>query len=298
MMRGNWFKKSISLIVAFVLVFGIAAPAFAANNQNANEDKIGYIALGDAMTFGEGLNVDPENEEDREIPYPELVAQALAEKGLIDGELDYSTIGDKKYRVEELRYLLDMNYAGDGYTDAIGGMPTLRKNAPYAEWVAGADYITINVGVNNFASYIVKQLVYYLENDGEQLYDFNYDAISEELSGITDADVLAVADSIEDAVMDVMLEAASDNGDIALEFINYAVEVSTYTILSYMANYNALIARIYELNPDVNLYVVGIYNPAAGETLTYDFNEDGEIGQYESIPVGDIFGAIVEMANS
>ncbi len=287
MFKGNLFKKCISFVMVFALMAGFVTPAAAATVALTSESayQAYYVALGDAMTAGVGLD-KPEEE-----AYYVKVAEALGK------EDDYWVYAKNELRVEDLRYLLDSTYNGDGYTASLSSFLKYARKEVQG-YVSNAEVLTINVGVRNFSTYIVEQMVHYLQNDGEQLYSFNWDAISDSLDNITDTDILNVAESVQNVVVAELKAAASDTGDLAVDLINYVVEVGVYAVMSYIANFNGMVDAVNKLNPDVDLYIVGIYNPAEGETLTYDFNEDGVIGQYESINLGDIFGALIEIANS
>ena len=107
------------------------------------------------MTEGIGLSV-------KDTAYYELVAEDLG--------TDSTSVADKRYRIEEIRYLLDDDYAGDGYTASIGGINADRKAGLLKEYVKNAEVISLNIGVNNFSTYIVNQMIHYLENGGETKY--------------------------------------------------------------------------------------------------------------------------------
>lgn len=270
MKKGSFLKKCLSWVMAFAILLGVASPASAAIAA-LNEETYGYVAIGDAMTQGVGLN-DPETE-----AYYAKVAEYLG--------TEFTAVADGRYRIEEIRYLLDDDYAGDGYTASIGGLSADRNAGTVKEYVKNAEVISINVGVNNFSTYLISQLVYYLENQGAVKYEYDFDEFG-------DSDVQDAMENVKNVVMDRLLAAAPDAMDDALELIEYVVEVSTYTYLSYMVSFNAVIKEIYELNPDAELYVVGIYNAMAGDVLTVDTGS-----RTVEVPIGEAFGALVELAN-
>ena len=268
-------NKLLSLVMVIAILMSLAAPAAAATAELLNEEpKYGYIALGDAMTNGVGLN-DPKTE-----AYYAKVAKAL---GM---ENDYKKHANNRYRVEELRYLLDSEYAGDGYTQSILGLSGVRNAGYVKTWVKNAEVITVNVGINNFSTYLIEQMVYYVENKGATKYSYSFDEFFAD-------DVQDALENVQSVVMEQLLAAAPDVGDTALELINFVTEVSTYAMLSYTTSFNAMVSSIYELNPDVELYVIGIYNPAQDEMLSFSNGE-----RTVELPVGDLFGALVELANA
>lgn len=290
--KGSIIKKSISLIMVIAVLMGLAAPASAAVAEKLDTgSSIGYVALGDAITAGLGLYED-------DTRYYDIVADYL--------DTDYVQYSGKLWRAEELRYLLDDSYEGDGYTDSIAGLGAEKKSGIIKDYVKHADVVTVQIGVNNFATYFVKQLMNYLD-PAKTPYEYDFDQITEELFDFQDKftadEITNAVGTVRKAVMEQLLAAAPEEGDIALEFIEYAVEVATYSLLSYVTSFNGMVNAIYELNPDVELYVIGIYNPAAGEVLTYrteDHEVMGEIikGREIEVPIGDAIGAIIELANS
>ena len=291
MFKGSIIKKCISLVMVIAVLMGIAAPASAATAELLDDSKIGYVALGDAITGGYGL-------EQEETRYHQIVAEYLGY------EDTYVRRFGNRWRAEELRYLLDNDYKGDGYTKKFSFLSSQRADIQDA--VKNAEVVTVQIGVNNFATYFVEQLMNYLDPT-KTPYEYDFDQVAKELFDFQDefsADEItnAVA-TVREAVMEQLLAAAPDEGDIALEFIEYAIEVATYSLLSYVTSFNGMVNAIYELNPDVDLYVIGIYNPAAGEVLTYrteDHVVAGELikGREIEIPIGDAIGAVIELANS
>ena len=103
MFKGSIIKKCISLVMVIAVLMGIAAPASAATAELLDDSKIGYVALGDAITGGYGL-------EQEETRYHQIVAEYLGY------EDTYVRKFGNRWRAEELRYLLDNDYKGDGYT--------------------------------------------------------------------------------------------------------------------------------------------------------------------------------------
>ena len=292
MFKGSIIKKCISLVMVIAVLMGIAAPASAATAELLDDSKIGYVALGDAITGGYGL-------EQEETRYYQIVAEYL---GYEDA---YVRKFGNRWRAEELRYLLDNDYKGDGYTKKNFKLLSSQR-ADIQDAVKDAEVVTVQIGVNNFATYFVEQLMNYLDPT-KTPYEYDFDQVAKELFDFQDefsADEItnAVA-TVREAVMEQLLAAAPDEGDIALEFIEYAIEVATYSLLSYVTSFNGMVNAIYELNPNVDLYVIGIYNPAAGEVLTYrteDHVVAGELikGREIEIPIGDAIGAVIELANS
>lgn len=281
---GSILKKCLSCILVCALLISVVSPISAVTSTLAADAHPGYVALGDGATLGVGLKQANEDEgESGEKAYYEIIAEALSKNGVIDDEFDYAAHANRNYRVEEIRYLVDLDYEGDGYTDSISSLDVLRRAGTVRENIKYADVITINVGVNNFSTYIIEQLMYYLDPQtlGQTKYAYSFEEF-------TDAEVIEQLESVKAIVSDKLYTAADDTGDDILDLINFVSEVSTYAILSYITSFNAMVEGIYELNPDVELYIIGIYNFAEGETLSY---------KGHSFEIGTYFGALVELAN-
>lgn len=268
MKRGSLLNKFLSFAVVIAVLMSLTAPALAIVVKS--EETYGYVAIGDAMTEGIGLSV-------KDKAYYELVAEYLG--------TDSTSVADKRYRIEEIRYLLDDDYAGDGYTASIGGINADRRAGTLKEYVKNAEVISLNIGVNNFSTYIVNQMIHYLENGGEVKYSYSFDEFA-------DGEVSKAMDEVKKVVVDRLLAAAPDELDAAVDLVDFVAGVSTYSYMSYVTSFNAVIREIYALNPDVELYVVGIYNAMEGDVLTVDAD-----GRTVEVPIGETFGALVELAN-
>ena len=283
-------KKCISVVLAVVIVMSLAAPAFA-EGAMLRSGSIGYLAMGDDMSNGVGL------ENPQEDSYAVKVAKELYGD---NWESSYKLRAGTKYRVEELRYLIDNDYSGDGYTQQFfGTMDTEferdKKSGAVREEVKSADYITISAGVNNFSTYIVEQMLYYVENGGKVKYSYDIESVLSgyEMQSVDFGDAYGEFEDMKAIVKNELMAAAGDTMDDAVELVDFVAEVSTYTVLSYIVSFNELVNEIYALNPDVELYVVGIYNPMAGETVSVTVN-----GTTRSVDIGKYFGGLLEIANA
>ena len=271
-------KKCGALILALAMVFTSMVPTLAAVGDiiDIEKNKIGYLALGDSMSLGTGLEAPWEE------AYYVLVAEAL---GMED---DYSIHADKLYRVEDIRYLIDDGYLGDGYTKAHSAWDKIRRSGEVKNFVKNAEVISVSVGTNNFSTYIIDQIMYYLENDGKVKYDYSFDQF-------VGKEVDEALQKVQESINGLLLGAADDTTDEMIEFINFVSEISTYAVLSYVQNFNGMVGAIYELNPDVELYILGVYNPAEGEVISINGLTADD---YAEFPIGQFFGGLVEIANA
>lgn len=220
--------------------------------------------------------------------YPYKVQQALHLATGMEVELDQMAISSM--RVEEIRVLLDDSFEGDSYTkwrftgngnwfekaatfDDLEDLDGLRDI--YQKTIAAADVITLDIGVNNFGVFLINH---------SQYKDIDFDDIIDN-SIYFDENLRSVYYAAKDIIKSMITpEGSEDESDTASEI----GEAFAYTFVSYCMNFDAVVKRIYELNPDVKLAVVNIQNVLEGIVMEYKGLE---------IPVGDIYGAIIDIAN-
>lgn len=249
-------------------------------SSNEIEDILnGLMSKDDANVFGYLKN--PEGS------YPDLIRDHYESLGY---NVNLTQLAMSSMRVEEVRILLDETYYGDEYTlwrfladsedevkwfDKAGGLDALRES--YVSSVSNADLITIDIGWNNFGVYISHQISSYMSS-GELWFD---------------TDLSQIFDNEEDLeyalkVKETICEYITEYVDIDEELVTMLTDVLAYSLFGYIHNFDIVIDKIYELNPNVQIVVLGIQN------LLYDLNiqMDGNV-----IPLGDYYGYIVNLAN-
>ena len=251
-------RKYIALLLAVVMTVSITAvAAFAAKGEPSKYDYNGdgqvvYTTLGDSIPAGWSMPGFWEDSKDHAtwptVPgtYPEYVAAGIgADKTHMDAHIGL--------RSQDLRYLLCDDYAGDiavGWrvpttdryrtVDPVGLQEVRRQ---YQRHVAEADIITLGIGINDLT--IPSGI---LDNVQEE----NQDLIAAMLQG---------NNTNPGAEWGSSLDAAYQLADNAV----YMAQVSTLLIgfyRKYCENFDAIVARIHELNPNAKLYVIGYYNAA------------------------------------
>lgn len=218
--------------------------------------------------------------------YPREVANAL--DGLYD-TVNLNQLGISSMRVEEVRVLLDNNYTGDSYTKwrftgadgwfnyATGnadGLNVLRND--YQSKVAAADLITLDIGVNNVGVYVMNQI-----SSGYTKFDSDMNLIDPDMA----ADFEASKAYIRELLVGYVPEFAG-----IMDEQEGLINTLAYAVAGYRYNFDKVVERIYELNPDVTIVVVSIQNLMAGLNITLP-------GMDVVLPLGDLFGKVVDMAN-
>jgi len=196
-------------------------------------------------------------------------------------------------RAEELRILLDNSYYGDSYsawrfvgsepdkwfnlatryTGGRGGLDELREQ--YQAKVAAADLVTVDIGMNNFGVYISYQLTDNYSKDKDlTLID---PALAEEF------------DAGKDYVKELIAQYMPEQSGVLLGMEDF-VDTLAYALVGFCVNFDAVMEKIYELNPDATVVAVSIQNIMDGLNVTLP-GVEGEL------PLGDLFGALINAAN-
>ena len=263
-------KNVISLVLALVMTVSLCVMPAIADNSNAKPYKV-YTAIGDSIPAGYGPYNYLIKGYDR-VPntYPVYVADAVAE--------EYIPLARTGFRTVELRYMLEEDFEGDPpmlfsmgrmYEEEIA----LRKPT-YEPSIVRSDLITLNVGTNDILSYAFYYAKDKLSND--PTYKKITDALNAMLGETDDIGLL----------FNEMFSMANSLGYYAEYFAAFAEGIYV-GFNGLKENWDSIVGDIYALNPDVELLVIGIYNPLKTTSLT----------SYDIYPLGKAFQIIVDLAN-
>ena len=292
----NTAKRFLALLLAVCLLAALGVPALA-----AGEDGFDYVALGASMTNGYGMRyyLDPDlynfpNKLSMDGPgasgyrnhvagsYPYLVGAALQSR--VNKEVTVHQLAQSSMRVEELRYLLDDSFSGDEYTRwrfydpsddsgfwGNGNLDAIKQD--YRESIRNAEFITYDMGVNNFGVYISNQLQ-------SNLFGADFANIVGEKYA---SRFYALRSQIHAAAAGILGSAST------LETVESILDTLTYALLGFEVNFDATMKIIRQLNPDCDIVTVAIQNPMAG----MDVSLKGLI-----IPFGELYAIMCDMANA
>lgn len=282
-------KKTLSIVLCVVMLFALTVPAFAASGKNYY-DYENYMCVGDSIAAGCGLARDgkptnfDQNAEDYTKVYSnnyiylgyDFAAAPNAYHSLVANELGANLLQCARsgLRAVELRYMLDGTYNdydkdciwGNTYFDTDGNgfttadLDALNAYVKYSDKIKQADLISINVGSNDVFSFALNVVLRELTKDTS---DPTLNAIKEYLEKTGNIG----------AAFGKLIDAYQSMGKIA----DLATALTTTMNKAYMqftVNYAAVIERIYEINPDITIVNVGVYNPFDGFRLSADSNLD------------------------
>ena len=328
------WRSVIALVLTVTLVLGTASTAFAQSGTNAaGGSTLNYVAIGASQTNGYGLQgylpitvengVVPEDQlpllqglvsgkiskDDINVygyqrapegAYPDLIRDAFESKGY-DVNLDQLAISSM--RAEEGRMLLDDGYYGDSYTawrfyDENGdgwfssaakqeGMTNAEALAAlrqeYQTAVKNADVITYDLGVNNFGVYTINRIDSGIDNPDNPKYDADF-------SKLLEGEDYEKFMEMRTAVEKMLTKYVGESDPESAKFIQLLTDTFAYALIGYCVNFDKSMEIIYELNPDATVVVVSIQNLMKGMTAKIP-------GVKDEIPLGEIYGVLVEMAN-
>ncbi len=220
-----------------------------------------YTALGDSASSGYGR---PEYEE-----YGSLVLYGKRIPGsyvdLLGTDLGAETVypyGVSGIRTTELRYLLDDNFHGDYIldntmktlsNDMITREHLLKLREPYRNAVRTADLITLDIGFDDIWVPTIA-CIYDIAEDGRYDGDDAEKTVAEKIAEYGTARVVI------DNVVSYLRAWFKHPVKWAYYWDAWAMAVTKW-LMDFTINYNSIVDRIFEMNPDVTVIAVGCYNP-------------------------------------
>ena len=238
--------------------------------------------------------------------YPSKIATAL--QAYTGKDVNLSQLAISSMRVEELRILLDDSYAGDAYTDwrfydvpgvdryysdgsvmpgssthnwfgRAGGLESVRND--YRTAIANAEYITIDMGWNNFG-------VYAFNNIKTILSDGNYYPGAPDFSLLDGVDEQINYESLKTIAFNYLKGNMDMSNADLVEKLDMIADVLAYTTIGACYHFDKSMEKIYELNPDVQVIVLNIQNLADDLVVEFEGME---------LNLGEIYGYLIQVVD-
>ncbi len=300
MKKQHFGRALIACMLSVVMLLGMCATTFAV--PAAGGDTINYVSLGDSMTNGycfDGYNqgddlADFINQNDNGVygdaAYPELIAEWLEETY---STVNHTRLAPSAMRAEDLLYLLGgVNEPADDWYGQVENYTNCSDYEAlsqfFTESVEEADLITMGIGNASFGAFLLQHVTDAIGVMGNAP-DIDPD--------ITLANALAMLDAEQQGVVMQAYEYLAEelgkyiSYEMAAEFnIPAVLDITAYTAASFILNYKGVIERIVELNPDVEIILVGLMNTTYGMTITAD--------GMDPIPFGDIMDSVFGILNA
>ena len=301
--KSKKWRSAIAMVLVVCMLFSIFPTA-----AFATEPKKQYVSLGDSMTNGLGL----ENYDN----YGYLAEPVGSYPVLLESKYnwDLTQLAISSLRAEDVLNLLTFTgengaIEGDLYWEEIVNTTCENSDrvsqavgvvaANYQQAVNNADVISLQLGNNNFTTFMTQKLKYELSvlTDGA----LNLGVGNEYANAITSADIaervaLLSPEAAEyvDEVYAMLMAALTTNAPMDEKMISFCNEMAlfgTYSFASYMVGYKGVMDYIVANNADAELIIVGLPNALYGFGI--DVNSDGSA----DIDLGQFFDVLVNAAN-
>ncbi len=235
-------KKLVAVLMTLLMVVICCIPAFAKAPKYDN-----YAVLGDSIPTGYMLPgykyagrktvlwpVVPNS-------YPTFVAKGVGAKNTY-------MLAHSGYRTADLRRVLDPDFAGDYFnarrlpkladTYAVdqAGLEKLRKGV--IKYLKKSDLITLQIGANDSFQVIV--ILFEMLRENQEL-------LAE----------LQASGALDPNVTTKMLEKLAQDNETLLRII----EMELASVQGFRNNFDVIIKKIHEINPNAKVVVLGLYNP-------------------------------------
>lgn len=258
-------KRIFSALLALVMTVTcfLSVTASAATAKTVRQYKK-YVSLGDSIAAGFSM---PEYNAYGEyvVPkknikgsYPNLLSVAVQATSTYGGK--FTPLACPGFRTQEVRLMLDNSYEGDTITkNYVGELADASPSCGYdyetlLTWrsefqtaVKNADLITLDIGLND-TWLPLSALALEWRDTGNSSIGVTK-AIEESLEKYgTIGNVIATG-------MDLMVHLIT-----MPQFVSYLLENISALTTGFKTNYQVIVDKIYELNPDVTLVHVGSYN--------------------------------------
>lgn len=280
--------KYVSLTLAIVMLLALCVPALADGKKYPLYDN--YMCVGDSIAAGCALTKDGseayfDNEgDDYTYVYDtdylywgfDFTASPQAYHSIVANELGskLQQCARSGLRAVELRYFLEGVYNdydetrswGNTYFDTDGNgftladLDALNAAVNYPEQIRKADLITINLGSNDVFSFAL----------GVALNEMTSDSTNPQLETIKK--FLESGGSIG-AAFGKLVDFCDTAGTTA-RLISVVTSALYKAYNQFTVNYDAVLKKVYEINPEITVVGVGVYNPLKYIKLSSDSSMD------------------------
>lgn len=269
---------------------------------------LNYVSIGDSMANGYGFtgynqgnstdaNYDFINDINvyGEGAYPLQFEEYLTSLGYV---VNHTKLAPSALLAEDLLYLLDGREEFDdgwsGFKDYVGDYDNPEKidqlKAYFQNAITDADVITMGIGNAAFGAFMLDRITSAFGVFGSSLDE-------DEKLTLEDALLLVEDEELKQELVAYYNELVADltaliPAEMAEQFnITDACNIVAYTAASYIVNYKLVLEKILEMNPDVEIVLVGLLNTTYGMNIT---NDEGKV----LLPFGDTMDALFSMLNA
>ena len=262
----NTEKRFLSLLLTLCMLAALSVSAFAESKT--------YLMLGDSIAIYCGIPTQAELNmchavyTDPGKPLPGTYSEMIKN----DSQLGFTNVcncAHPGWRVQEALYALGgPNYTTD-YILKYGGDTEARMQTyspVYVKALEEADLISINLGSNN----IVQAFVYGLYS----AFEMNGIAFSgSEADNLIMSSLKKLKANAGDTEALITLVSLLETTERGIVLLKSALNMIPSAVVEFQKSWDELMKRIYDVNPEANVIVFGLYNPV-GNLIKYLVNEN------------------------
>ena len=286
-------RRALCLVLAFMMLFSVMSVSAGAQEQ----DEFLYVYLGNSTAQGYKLSdhtdtqyrKDGDTEATSAYSTIRVFADYLADKVDNLHMRDLSLTG---MRSAELRAILDPEYFNSGNTDDFlndhmgyytrplpldndtadhpkyeadknDGYGSYENiNAQFTDAITNADLIVYDLCTTDFGSYFAYRLLDTLQGDTEAFED---ETLANIIAAEGDQKLAAAADALGKALWELLGKAG-----LPSDKVSGIVDAILYSYACFVVNFDKAMDKIYELNSDADVIVVGPDNIMAGLDAEYN----------------------------
>ncbi|MBR6558618.1 MAG: hypothetical protein IKT70_06365 [Clostridia bacterium] len=297
-------RSALAVLLTFIMIFSLCGTVLAGvvHGDHEHGSVINYVSIGDSMTNGYGFEGYEQTSNDRTVydfvngkgvygvgSYALQFEEYLKDKGY---DVNHTKLAPSALLADDLLYLLgardeEFDDGWSGYRDYVGTYSDAELKSHFQNAVINADVITMCIGNASFGAYLVQQITDTIGIMGSApSIDPNL-TLENGLALLENEDAKQV---VLDIYADMKAELAAYT-DVVPEGIDVdaVLDVVAYTVSSFLVSYEALVDRIVELNPDVEVVLIGLMNTTYGMTIT---------GEGFEFPFGDMMDSAFEALNN
>ena len=294
---GMW-RSALALLLVICMVVGVV-PATA----SAAENEINYVSFGDSMTNGYGFVGYEQSSKDRAV-YDIMTGKGIYGQGAyplqfeeyltgLGYAVNHTKLATSAMLPEDLLYLLGGREEFDddwsGFKDYIGTYTDAELMPLFQKAVTEADVITMAMGNAAFGAFLLNRVTDALGVMGSSL---DKKLCFEDAIAVIDMDeeqyalVTGIYDQLEQELLNKISPEMAEKYNL-----QDVIDTVAYTAASFIVNYRLLLEWVLEMNPDVEIVLVGLLNTTHGMKLT---DAEGN----EILAVGDTMDKVYNMINA
>lgn len=251
----KYIRKSLAVLLVITMMSGVFG-CFASAYEKKYEDYSSYVLLGDSVASGWS---DVEERETRFVRVEGSYGAFVADDLGVDVYHPMACIG---FRTTDLRYIFEDDYEADRFLFYSIGDDEMAWRIPLIrQAVAEADLITLNVGGNDWGSYVG----WHIYEEIDRFIEENPEFVTQVKSYLENA-------GTDPQIISSIIDIAGLCGALP-ELLQILPQALKQGFENFFANWNYVVEDILALNPDVELIVIGMFDNMVQDQETADANE-------------------------